>query len=282
MADLGDVTALLASMAVGAVYPTGTGSPSVGGLGVGVKVFEGWPLPASLDSDITAGNAQVSVYPMGASGSAIFQVLDEQYLVTPAVHGMTAVVSNTKVTLAGAPGASEYATVVADGRYTFTAAGASIPAILSAIAASAAANYPSVSVAGASITFPGSKKLACHIGAPATAAIVTHRQRQPVMVSVWAPNPALRNTLASAVAAALKKVNRLTFPDNSQGVMGFSHEVQHDDRQTASIYRRDLIFNVEYATLDQYQVFEITTFNPTIDSGPSIYGRVATTTIAGG
>jgi len=273
MADISDVTARLAQMAAAAVYPSGAGQPSVAG--VDVRIFEGWPIASSLDADIAAGKANVSIFPMPGGSAPVFQVLDETYVITPAVHGLSASISGDTVTLVGTPGSGEYASIVADERFAYSRVGADIPTILNAIAADAAANYQGVVVSGDSITFP-TTRLVCNIGAPATAGKVTHRQRDAIFITVWAPTPALRNLLAESIDVALKAVNRLTFPDTSQGLLVASHQNQLDDRQTASIYRRDLVFTVEYATLATFQVFEVTTFNPTFDVGPSDYGSAAT------
>ncbi len=266
MADIGDVTALLASMANAACYPNGAASPTVTGGTSDIVVNEGWPVPEYLDRDLAAGKTNVTVFPLRLSASIVFQTLDEVYVVAPAVHGLAATISGGMITVTGTPGASEYLTIVADGRHSYSRGGASVAAILASIAADAVADYPSVSVVGSTITFP-TIRLVARIGAAATLARVTHRQRQAVMISVWAPTPQLRNTVAAAVDVALKARNRLTFPDTSQGLLVAAYNEQHDDHQRASIYRRDLVFTVDYATLEQFPGWEVTSVNPTIDAG---------------
>jgi hypothetical protein len=272
MADLGDVTALLASMANSACYPNGAASPTVTGGTKDIKVNEGWPIPEYLDPMIAAGQTAVTVFPMRLSAPAVFQVLNETYVLTPAVHGLSATISGGAVTVTGTPGAAEYLTITADGQNSYSRVGASVAAILAAIATDAAANYSGVTVVGGNITFP-TTRLSVQIGASATLGLVTHRQRQPVMVTVWAPTPTLRNTVAAAIDVALKAVNHLTFPDTSQGLLTASHSEQRDERQVASIYRRDLVFNVDYATLQTFQGWEVTSVNPTVDTGatPTTY-----------
>ena len=266
MADIGDVTALLASMANAACYPHGATAPTVTGGTKDIHVNEGWPLPESLDALIAAGQTAVSVLPLRLSAPAVFQVLDEVYVLVPAAHGLAATIAGGTVTVTGAPGLTEYLTITADGRRSYSRLGASTAAILSAIAVDAASDYAGVAVVGNAITFP-TTRLSVQIGAAATLGRVTHRQRQSVMITVWAPTPALRNTVGAAIDVAMKAVNRLTFPDTSQGLMVASHSEQRDERQVASIYRRDIVFNVDYATLDVFQGWEITSVNPTLDAG---------------
>ena len=279
MADLEDVLSTLSAMAVAAVFPNGTSSPSV--TGANVAVGEGWPVPAQLDATIAAGGANVSIYAPPGASQKVFQVLDEFYTLVPAVHGLSASIAGGTVTLAGTPGTGEYATIIADQRHAYSRVGASIAAILSAIEADAIGDYPSVSVNGDAITFP-TTRLVVHIGAPATIGKVTHRQKQQFMVTVWAPNPAQRTILASAIDVAFKSFNRLTMPDTSQAILVHDHTNQIDRLETASIYRRDLVSTVEYATLMQYQAWEVTSFSPTIDPIPAGFGPSAAFTPAMG
>ena len=196
----------------------------------------------------------------------MFQILNEEYVITPAVHGMTAAILSGAVTLSGTPGTGEYASIIADQRHVYSRVGASASAILTAIAADAVAQYPSVSAVGNTITFPTSR-LVCRIGAPATVGSVTHRQKHQFFVTVWTPNPTMRDTLAAAIDVAFKEVNHLTMPDTSLAVLCYDHANQIDEKSTVSIYRRDLVYSVEYATLQIYQAFEVTSVSPTIDGG---------------
>ena len=286
MADISDVTALLAQMATAAVYPNGTSAPSV--TGNPITVFEGWPLQQSLDPAISAGQSQVSIFPkLGGAAGAVFQILNEDYLVVPPVHGMAIVsVSDGVVTVTGSPTPGEYLTIIAD-RNVFSQTGPDLPTIINLIAAQAAPIYGDLTVFQSSGPGPGllmppatsfglqfpTVNLKARLGAPATKGRVTHRQRPTIMISVWSPNNADRNTIAIAIDVALKQVNRLTFPDTSQGQLFASGFSQIDELEPASVFRRDLFFTCEYATLETYQAFEVTSFNLTI--GPIVGGGEA-------
>lgn len=269
MADISDVTALLTQMAKAAAYPNGYPGTSV--TGQTITIFEGWPLQQSLDAAIAAGQSQVSVFPTRASGGGtVFQVQNEDYLIVPPVHGMTITsISGGIVSVTGAPTAGEYLTVIADGRHAYSRVGPDLQTILNQLAADAAANYSGVIVGTGTIQFP-TDRLKAHIGSPAIKGRVTHRQRASVVISVWAPNNADRNTIAIAIDVALKAVNRLTFPDTSQGVLAAERFEQIDRLEPASIYRRDLMFAVDYATLEEYQAFEVTSFTITEDAGAPV------------
>jgi hypothetical protein len=275
MADLSDVTTLLGQMAEAAVYPSGTGAKDVAGFKT--RLIEGWPLPDQLDLDLQgkmlASDGKtivanphgvqpvVSIFPMMGATATPYQLLPAQsYVIVPAAHGLTAAISNGTVALSGTPGAGEYVTIVADGNRIYSRVGASAAAILAAIRADAAADYPGVLVSGNSITFP-TTRLTVRIGAPATMGEVSHRQKHGVMITVWAPDPISRSALAAAIDNAFKQTVRITLPDTSQALLTYDRTNVIDREQNLNIYRRDLIFQVEYATVTEYQAFEITSFS---------------------
>lgn len=282
MCDISDVVALLAQMSAAAAYPNGTAAPSA--INAEVQVAGGWPIAAELDAFIARGAAMVTVFPQAGQSAAVYQVIDDTpYVVQPPVHGVIASVSGTSVTLTGAPGVGEFATLIVNSSHTYSSDGKFLFTILRALVAAAQAQFPDVTLDGTTITFPTKVRiLECRIGAPATMGRVTHRQRALVTVTIWAATPSARDTLAAAVDVALKAVNRLIMPDGTQAVLAASHTFQRDERQAASIYRRDLVVSVEYATIEQYQAVEITSVSATLDSGPSIYGHVADDVIVTG
>jgi hypothetical protein len=61
MADLSEVGDTLKGIIVAAVYPNGTAAPSVGNCDI--RVFQGWPDPVQLESDLNASKAQISIFP---------------------------------------------------------------------------------------------------------------------------------------------------------------------------------------------------------------------------
>src|SRR6185437_5999618 len=251
MADIADVTALLAQMANAAVYPNGYPGNSVTNSANDVTISEGWPLQQTLDSVIGAGQSYVSIFPTRINGGGnVFQVLNESYVIVPPVHGLTVTQPNPgQVQVDGTPSTGEYLTIIANGKFTYSTVGATTAAILASIAAAASAQFPAVSVLGDTIDFGPTARLQALSGAPATIGKATHRQRAGVMITVWAPNNALRNTIAQAIDVAFKAVNRLAFPDTSQGLLVAERFEQLDRYEGASIYRRDLCFTCEYATL---------------------------------
>lgn len=279
MADLSDVTTYLESAAAIAVYPNGTSQPSIVSP-MDVRIFEGWPLPDQLDRDMSgtmlSGNppivvprpngpaAEVSVFPMAGMNSTPYQILDETYVITPAVIGLVVTLVNNVITVTGTPTTGEYVTVVIDHTFAYSRSGANAAAIIAALAADIVANYTGVSSTSSTLTIPGTFTIVVRQGAVGVLGRVTHRQKQSIMITIWAPNHRARATLAAAIDNAIKQKITVKLPDTSMMVVCYNRTNTSDDRQTSTIYRRDLIYDAEYATVQQFPGYIITTVNTSV------------------
>lgn len=278
MADISDVTAYLAQVAANAVYPNGTSQSSVASMDC--RIYEGWPDPDQLDLDVGGrmlqGNpptpvtrpggpvANVSIFPMQGTGIAVYQILDETYTIAHPVLGLSLTVNGDTVTVTGEPTAGEYLTLVCDDAHVYSETGATASALLAALATAAQANYPTSSSTATTLTVPVGHTLVVRQGGIGTLGKVTHRQRHPVMVSVWAPTQVVRAQLGAAIDNAIKKKIKVTMPDSSQALVIYSRTNVIDDQTSATVYRRDLIYNVEYATVEQFTGYVVTSTNVSI------------------
>jgi hypothetical protein len=278
MADISDITAYLAATATAAVYPNGTSQPSI--TGTDVRIFEGWPLPDQLDHDMAGTTlsgtpptaiprpggpvSNISVFPMAGTNFTPYQIQDKTYTVTPAVFGLAVSVLNTVVTVTGTPTDGEYVTLVCDNQFVYSATGASAAAILSALLTAVQVNYPGAVATSSTITVPVVAYLTVRQGAQGTLGRVIHRERQSIMVTVWAPTHALRTQLAKAVDVAVKTKIVATMPDTSQALICYNRTNLDDFAQVSTIYRRDLIYDAEYATLELFPGYVITSASVSI------------------
>ncbi len=288
MADITDVCEIMLGIAGTALYPVppapgDTAPDSVAGRPA--RLYQGWPVPAQLDSDLkglhpetkqpyktdTAGNPvpifHVSVYPAAviAASSGVGQVFEPPYVIRPAVHGLSATISGQTVTLAGEPTPGEYVTLICDGKRIFSRVGTTADLICEALAQDAVQAYPGTTHAGASITLPGTHEILVRIGAAARMGKVLHRQRQRVLVTVWAPDHVTRTEAIKAIDVALKQNLRITLPDQSQAILTYESTFTTDHWETVTVYRRDLTFAAEFATIEEFEAFEVTAFSVAAD-----------------
>ncbi len=273
MADLSEIMSYIAVKTAEAVYPSGTGAASVAG--VDCRIYEGWPNPDQLDRDL-AGEmfsgtpakvvtrpggvvANVSVYPMPGTGIVVRQILNHTKVITPPTYGLSVTATDDTITVSGQPSAGEYLTVLCDGNIILSQSGSTRAAILSALATEAETFYSSgVLLAGDSLTIPVTHGLIVRHGGKAIMGRTTHRQRHPIMVTVWAPTHSIRATLSDAIDNKLKQNLVFSLSDTSQALLVYNRTHLHDEKQTSSVYRRDLIYDVEYATVEKFDAYVVT------------------------
>jgi hypothetical protein len=86
------------------------------------------------------------------------------------------------------------------------------------------------------------------------------------MACIFAPTPGKRTTIAKAVDGALKQNITFAMQDGSEGRMTYENTFVRDEHETANCYRRDLIYSVEYATIETWTAYEVTSVATTIDT----------------
>lgn len=258
MADITDVMAKIVSIVDGAIYPNGDTQPSALPNGAQMRIGQGWPVPAQLDGDLAAGNGQITVYPLSGSYSKTYQILNQTYVIAEPAITTTVAVAGDVITVSGTLAAGEFLTLILDGATVCSQGGANVAAMLAALAAQAvAAGYAATSTA-TTITVPFGHSMVVRQGGQAVMGRVTYRQCHSMMITVWAPNDALRTAAAILADVELKKNIKVTLPDTSQCILRYVRTIFSDQTEKASLYRRDLIFEAEYATLEQFPGYTIT------------------------
>ena len=105
-----------------------------------------------------------------------------------------------------------------------------------------------VTLSGAILTIPGAGDLLARVVADAPAMREIRRQRQNFRLTCWRPTPAGRDAAAVAIDSAFAAMNFITLADTSVARIRYAASTVFDQSQDASLYRRDLLYNVEYAT----------------------------------
>lgn len=264
MADLTDVENTLVTLAANAVYPNGTSQPSVAG--VDVRIYPGWPLPANLDADLAAGKANVSIYP--SPQEHVTTRFDKQYQqLSMNAATLTATVNNagTTVTIGGAASTPQSVMVIVNG--TGYAYAVQANDTLISIATNIAALIPGANSAGAVITISGAHSLIARIGVTGTSIREVKRQERVFWIITWAPTNIIRASIASAIDVVFAATERLSLPDGYYARLRPMGTRESDDPQKAHLYRRDLMYAVEYATTQTETDYAITDPITNITSG---------------
>ncbi len=246
MADQADVETALVIALLEAMYPGGAGSAST--IGVACRVYRGWPLSASLNADMAAGAVNISVVSVANSIKPVTS-FNEGWIGAAPVATMGAVSVGNQVTFSGTAGLGQLAGVLVDGKpYVYrSVAGDDVAVVVAQLAALVAVDqYASGS--GGILLVPGARAVVGRTGADGGMWREIRRQRQSFNIMFWCPTPQLRDTSVALVDLSLAGQRFLSLSDGSSGRLIFGDTVSQDQNQNANIYRRDLIYHVEYAT----------------------------------
>lgn len=246
MADQSDVENALVGLIAAALYPDGTSSASA--VGLDCRIYRGWPQSAALDTDLSAGRINVSVFPQGESGKNTTRYAPQWQgsLTTPA---LTASVSGNMVSFGGTAAIGQVAGVLADGRaYAYRIQRGDTPTTVAANIAVLARSDWIVLQSGTALSLVGAAHVVCRVMADAPAIQETRRQEQGFRITCWCPTPDARDRTAITIDQAFAAFRFIDLPDGTQGRLGYHGTAEFDQSQDALLYRRDLLYTVEYPT----------------------------------
>jgi hypothetical protein len=245
MPDQADAENALVQLATNALYPSGAGVPSA--VGATVRVYRGWPNAAALDADLATGAVNVTIFPVpGATRNTTRY--PPIWHSDKAMPSLIVTVAGTIATFAGTAATGQLAGMLVDGKaYVHRLGPNETPALVAAILGAAImADRPAI-VVGASVTTPGAIPIA-RTAADATATAEMRRQVQTFRITAWCPNPSLRDAICAAIDPSFAATPFVTLADGSAGRLRFVSTTTFDQNQDAALYRRDLLYTVEFPT----------------------------------
>lgn len=266
MADQSDVSNAYVALIDGLIYPNGDDSPS--SIGLDVKIYAGWPDPATVRADMAAipSTSHVNVYPRADEQNTTRYIGERWFKDSLPAPTLTLTATengdgSNLVTVAGtvrtvmpgcAPAPQNLAIFVNGIPYIYQVqASDTLITIASALAALIAAAIPGTEATQAAIWIPPGARLgALRVGVTGTAMRELGRQEKVWQIGIWAATPETRDKLAKAVDGLLRGTFWLTLADQTRGRNIYRSSHQSDDLQRDGAYRRDLLYSVEYATTD--------------------------------
>ncbi|MGH3669093.1 MAG: hypothetical protein ACRDSH_00435 [Pseudonocardiaceae bacterium] len=247
MADQSDVETSLVGLVMSALYPSGIDAPSI--VGTDCRIYRGWPIGAALDNDLRSGLVNVTVFAGRRPGRVTTRYSDE-WVGVPGTPGLTVQVSGISVTFGGSAEADQVAGIIVDGRsYVYRTKSADTAASVAANLAVLARADRIVQLAGTTLKIPGVGDLTARVVKDAPASKEVRRQAQTFRITCWCPSPASRDSAAAAIDQLLAGVTFINLPDGTQGRLIYFGTSVFDQSQDTLLYRRDLLYTVEYATI---------------------------------
>lgn len=242
MADLTHVQDAIVSLIGQVLYPNGTKQKAA--VNAACKMYAGWPDPNTMNADMKASTAHISVFALQMSKSTPQMMAQWQAL---SIKDPTILleVDGQVLTLSGSIDTPQ--NVVVQTRAGFVAYPVQSADTLTSIATAIATAIPGASSSGAQVTMPDGDFTA-NISTPAVMLREVGRNQQPFQISVWAPTPELRAAIAMLIDPALRVAQRLVMPDGTFAGIWFASQVDDDTKQKQGMYIRHIRFNSEYAT----------------------------------
>jgi hypothetical protein len=248
MADESDVENALVTLVAHALYPNGTDAASVPG--PDCKIYRGWPNSSALDADLAAGTINVTIFAAHERHPKITTRYSPVWLSQAAVPSLTVSVSGNTATFGGTADLGQLAGLLIDGLpFAYRTQPGDTPASVAAnLAVMARANF-TVALTEADVSVANIGSLTARVVADATAQQEIRRQEQLIRITCWCPTAAARDASASAIDLALAQSWFITFADGTSGRLTYAGTLVFDQSEDALLYRRDLLYRVEYATV---------------------------------
>jgi hypothetical protein len=247
MADQSDVEQTLAGLILSRVYPNGIEEPSV--LGADCRIYRGWPIPAALDADLAAGIVNVTVLPAATQADVTTRYIQE-WTGEPPVPSLTVCVTGNRVTFGGIAAEGQVAGVLTDRlSYAYRLQAGDTPELVAANLAALARVDWIVNLSGSSLAIPGASKVLGRVVADTTVQREIRRQRQTFQIACWCPEPGIRDSVAVLIDEMLARLSFLTIGDGVQARVQYEGTSVYDQSQNALLYRRDLLYSIEYPTI---------------------------------
>lgn len=246
MADQSDVEDALVARVSAALYPQGEDAGSV--IGSLCRIYRGWPNAAALDADLAARHVNVTVFPVEGSQRNTTRWMGE-WRATPVTPTLQADVSGETVRMSGGAGVGQLVGIAADGKtYVYRTQAGDTPDLVAAALAAQVRKDRIAQLAGSSITIPGAARLLARVVADAPATRQVRRQSQVFRITAWCPSPESRDAAIASIDAALAATTFLDLADGSTGRLRYDSTATLDQSQDAALYRRDLLYSVDYPT----------------------------------
>ena len=227
-----------------ATYPLGIENDSA--TSMPIKIYRGWPANKTLNADLLFGTQTVTVFSQPNSTHNTSRYARIWRTVAETAPTVTIAVVGNTATLGGEGGGGQAIGLIVYGvGYAYSLTDEDT---LATAALALASLIPGGSAQGAVITVAGGGPLQARVVGSGVAEMETRRQQQGLMVSVWCPTPAGRDNLAAVIDNALSDVDWLSLADGTVGRLLYHGTVETDESENANLYRRNLIYTVEYPT----------------------------------
>ncbi len=249
MADLSDVEQTFANTVVSSLYPEGTTKSSA--IGTLCRVYRGWPNPATLNADLNAGAVNVTIDAVNDSGKTTTRYLSE-WTSDVAVPGVSATTTASSISILGNPTEGDLVGALVDGLpFAYRVQSGDTPFLVASNLNALIQTMRIAGVKGNIITIPGANSIVVRVVRDGTASLESRRQEKDLRITCWCSSPPIRDAVAAAIDSTFAELRFLTLPDQTLARVIYKATTSYDQSQNALLYRRDLVYTAEYATVSR-------------------------------
>ena len=247
MADISDIEQVFADNIASAIYPEGTSQASV--LGTLCRIYRGWPNAATLTWDLTSGIINITILADNESGHNTTRYLSE-WKVTPTIPGTNIYATGQVIYVGGTPVVGDVVGALIDQvAYTYRVRAGDTAVQVAAELAQAIQADQLVSLSYTTILIHDASIITTRVVSDTIATMESRRQEKDVRITCWCSNPTIRDAAASTLDQYLTQTSFLVLPDNTEVRISYKNTASYDQAQNALLYRRDLVYTVEYSTV---------------------------------
>lgn len=282
MADSTDVLSAMAGLATAAIYPTGTGVlPS---FGFHARIYPGWPDRSNLDRDLRQPTPVVNItffkLEVGERNVTRFSRDWETISQSPKTLALTVDPTGKQITVSGTIATPQNVLLMINGKpyHHAVQSNDTLAGIAADLATKVNVDTPASS-AGAVITIPDAYRVMGRVGTSGKMMRELRRQEARFMATVWAHDPKVRSDASKILDIALSTPAFMSMPDGSKARIIYERSADDDAPQKELLYRRDLVFCVEYATVEIADAYEIVVIPLNITGGQGSDGPIRTTNV---
>ena len=247
MADISDIEQIFADTIVSALYPGGTSQASL--IGTLCRIYRGWPNAATLNSDLTSGIVNVTVLADNESGCSTTRYLPE-WKTIPTTPGTTIYATGQIIVVGGVPIVGDLVGALIDQvAYSYRIRVGDTAVQVAAGLSQAIQAHRMVFLNYTTILVYDAPMITTRAASDAIAAMESRRQDKDIRVTCWCSSPAIRDSVAIALDQCLSKNPFMVLPDDTEARVAYKNTSSYDQAQNALLYRRDLVYTVEYSTI---------------------------------
>lgn len=279
MADISDIEAAFAHTLESVIYPNGLNQPSVSG--ADVLIFRGWPDETQLNGRVTVGKDTVTIFAKdGGERQVTNHVSRWRESSLNQKPSLVAVLANDVLTFSGdcsrlpinvalKTTKATYAYQVVSGDTPSTVATHIAAQIYGAVANGPVVQFPDPGLLtdddGVILTDEDMTPVEVTVETPRNVGVGTkgkcyrelRRQERHIMITIWAASPSSRDKLGKVIDTYFAKELRLPLAEGTTAFLTYIGTKSDDALQKAKTFRRDLIYSVEYPTIEIADFYDV-------------------------